>query len=236
MGTGGARGCRHGPGPGPSQSRPPCTNHCVSVALLTSTTTGCTHPDGRPLVEGEEPTPMKLLKDDIVEQSGAGVLADLPSRRSSTSSRTAGGSGTGRGDVRLRLWGCFHPSNARPAIDAPGHRDRNQREDDGVGDMLLNGRLAKYAQSAVSGKHCQTIVWAELAALTKAMARRVIPPAAVIKEEAARRVAGARARPPTGAVPHGRPRSDSPPGHANSPRSRGKWTMGWTAASRGKRW
>jgi hypothetical protein len=152
------------------------------------------YPDGSPLVEGEAPVPMKLSRDSLVAQFGRDILAKLPrpyiyAKDSGISADTAAELfGFSSGDAFKEALVASRP--ARQVIDEEVEARMFAKH----GDVMRDGRLEDLARAAVNGEHRQTVVQAELKALTRGMVRATIPPAAAINAAAAARIAQTRIR------------------------------------------
>lgn len=150
-------------------------------------------PDGTPLVEGQEATPIKLSKASL-----AGYDADtLTKLRSLDVYRVEGGVsadtaaellGFSSGDELVQALKGATPFKA--AVEA----ETSARMKAAHGDLLLDGTLPDKAAAIVNGTHRQDVVRAELKALTSAMVKGTVPPAKVLNVEAETRIAGLKVR------------------------------------------
>jgi hypothetical protein len=62
------------------------------------------------------------------------------------------------------------------------------------GDVMHDGQLQEFARTVVEGQHRETVVRAELQALTKGMTRETIPSADIINHAARERIAATKIR------------------------------------------
>lgn len=153
-----------------------------------------TRPDGTPLVDGQEPTPLKLAKADLVDRYTPEEMKALRNRRLYA---VDGGVhpdvvaqlvGFSSGDDLVRT--LLRTPSMKAAID--GETDARMRATHG--DLVLDGRLPEAAQAAVYGEGRQQVIQAELRALTAGMVKGTIPPADVINAAAQQRIADTRIR------------------------------------------
>lgn len=153
-----------------------------------------TRPDGTPLVDGQEATPLKLAKADLVDRYTPEEMKALRSRRLYA---VEGGVhpdvvaqlvGFSSGDDLVRT--LLRTPSMKAAID--GETDARMRATHG--DLVLDGRLPEAAQAAVYGEGRQQVIQAELRALTAGMVKGTIPPADVINAAAQQRIADTRIR------------------------------------------
>lgn len=153
-----------------------------------------THPDGRPLVEGEEATPLKLAKADLVDRYTPEEMKAL--RRRQLYAAEGGASP----DVVAQLTGFSSGDElVKALLVAPSMRETIETATDARmrekhGDLLVDGRLPEQAQQAVYGEGRQQVIHAELKALTAGMVKGTIPPAAVINAAAEARIADMKVR------------------------------------------
>lgn len=151
-------------------------------------------PDGSLLHEGQEPLPMKLSRESLVAQFGRDILKQLP--RPYVYSADSGISV----DAAAELFGFSSADEfVKALVDAKPMRQVVDEEVDARmylkhGDVMRDGRLEELARAAVEGEHRQTVVQAELRALTRGMVQSTIPPASVINDAARTRIAATQIR------------------------------------------
>lgn len=152
-----------------------------------------THPDGTPLGDGE-PQPMKLAKAGLGDRYTPAEMSTLRRRRLYTVQDTGVSP-----DMVAELFG-FSSGDAlvRAVLEASPYRAAVERETDArmvakYGDIQKDGRLAEAAEAAVFS-HRETVIRAELTALTQGIAAGVIPPADVVTQAAQARIANTRLR------------------------------------------
>lgn len=150
-----------------------------------------THPDGSPLVEGEDPAPMKLAKAALVNRYAPDLLTALRRRQLYV---VEGGLAP---DAVAELFGFSSGDElvqalaAAPLMAAVIDAETDARMSATHGDSLIDGSLVAKAEQAVYGEHREVVVRAELRAL--AQARRQAEPAVRVARQAGRAaVAAAR--------------------------------------------
>jgi hypothetical protein len=152
-----------------------------------------TRPDGSPLVEGQEPTPLKLAKDSL----GRYDAETIKKLRSLDAYRVKDGVDV---ETAADLLGFSSGDELVKALkETPGLKASIEAETDARmtathGDLLLDGTLHDQAEAAVFGSGRQKVVEAELKALGAALVKGTIPPASVIKAQAADRIGSTRVR------------------------------------------
>lgn len=153
-----------------------------------------TYPDGSPIFPGAEALPLKLSRASLVAQFGRDILARLPRPYiySAQSGITAGAAaellGFSSGEALVEA--CIAARPFRQVVDEQVEARMLAKH----GDVMRDGRLEELARAAVQGEHRQTVIRAELRALTRDMVRTTIPSADVINGAAQARVAATRIR------------------------------------------
>lgn len=127
-----------------------------------------TKPDGSPLVEGEEPTPLKLDKRDLVWRYGADFVKALPRPFIYTA-----GEGGVAVDTVAEMFGFSSGDELilaireAPALDELVDRETDRRMLAEHGSMLLDGSLEEQARAAVSNEDRDHIIRQEIRVLRR---------------------------------------------------------------------